>query len=142
MVPQCLSDKMSWWQNVEVKKCRVAKTLWCQKNKRCQNVVLAKCCVAQMLCCQNILLPNCLAAKMLCCQNDCCRFVVCQIVECHPVGEPPGDLVNPSTQSPNLPVRPHQSTIDVLCGTHWGCSNDLYNSWTRWMSLRHHVVRE
>ena len=29
---------------------------------------------------------------MSCCQNDCCRFVDCQNVECHPVGEspPPG----------------------------------------------------
>ena len=74
MVPQCLSGKMSWWQNAEVPKCHVAKILWCQKNKRCQNVVLPKCCVAEMLCCrnvvlQNVVLPKCCVAKMSDCQN-------------------------------------------------------------------------
>ena len=47
---------------------------------------------------------------MSCCQNDCCRFVDCQNLECHPVGESLVEL------GLGLPSRsPRTAPVSELC---------------------------
>ena len=95
VLPKCRSAEM--WR---VPKCRSVKMLWCQRKKKCHNVMLPKCCAAKMLCyqsvfCQNVVLPicplpGCRAAQVVVmpkCVLPNCR--VFQIVRCREVGEPP-----------------------------------------------------